>query len=167
MHEPLTTADSVNIGELAGEVSAAAVVALRKAWRAGRDAGATEMCDTATMVHLAHEQPIRAAAAKVLAVYTDNVDCLGDLRDALVGLWESLNPAPTGEQISLQDVARMRQALLWIEPVCERYTSGNCYQPGCTPDAKYYDDKWCDGCISAYGLGTDPDRGHQTGGNRA
>jgi hypothetical protein len=48
---------------------------------------------------------------------------------------------------------RMRQALLWIGPECATYTSGNCRDSGRTPDAEYGDDRWCDGCIAAYGLG--------------
>lgn len=52
---------------------------------------------------------------------------------------------------------RERQALQWIGEQCESFTSGRCWDYGRTPDAPYTADKWCAGCIAAWGLGDGPE----------
>jgi hypothetical protein len=49
---------------------------------------------------------------------------------------------------------RMRRALQWIGPECQSYTTGvgSCWANR-QPDAEYAADRWCDGCIAAWGLG--------------
>jgi hypothetical protein len=52
---------------------------------------------------------------------------------------------------------RMIAALLAIGPKCETYTRGTCYEDK-TMDAPYTADRWCNGCIAAWGLAVNPDR---------
>jgi hypothetical protein len=54
---------------------------------------------------------------------------------------------------------RWRQALLWIGTHCENLTEGRCWDGGLrAPDAEYGADKWCAGCLAAWGLGEGPDQ---------
>ena len=53
---------------------------------------------------------------------------------------------------------RWRLALNWIGTQCETTTVGRCWDYGNrTPDAEYGADRWCDGCLAAYGLGEGPE----------
>lgn len=56
--------------------------------------------------------------------------------------------------------ARTQQALQWIGTQCESFTRGRCWDDGNarTPDAEYTADRWCDGCLAAWGLGEGPDQ---------
>jgi hypothetical protein len=56
--------------------------------------------------------------------------------------------------MSILAYRRMRRALLCIGPKCHNYTTGvgSCWRDR-HRDAQYSADRWCDGCIAAWGLG--------------
>ena len=165
MPDAIDGATAERLGYMGQVIAGAALKQLAEAWQAGRDAGATDMLHTATVVHMGHEQPIRDAARAVLFAHREldrDPAAVQPMREALAALQEALGtPVRLPDGITFADIARMRQALLWIEPVCSAHTSGTCYGHR-TPDARYSADRWCDGCIAAHGLGVDPDRAHQT-----
>lgn len=52
--------------------------------------------------------------------------------------------------------ARRATALQWIGTECATDTKGRCWHnTGRTPTAEYLADRWCHGCMAAWGLGVD------------
>ena len=78
---------------------------------------------------------------------------LNSVEDYLEVFISAVNEVGENFAAEIRGRDRMRQALLWIGSECTIYTSGNCHDSGRTPDAEYAFDRWCEGCIAAYGLG--------------
>lgn len=73
---------------------------------------------------------------------------VADVYEQLVGQWE------------MESQFRWRLALNFIGTQCESLTKGRCWDEGQgkAPDAEYTADRWCDGCLAAWGLGQGPDQ---------